>query len=505
VLFGIALAYHLEFDFEAANSAWTEAFERAEPPAPRIEPTRRLETAMVRPREWVPGHGYDVMAWGFGPNFFRGLLRVARGLHIVPDLAKRVSVSADGRKYVFVLHDGLRWSDGEPVTAEDFAFTYHAMLEQKVSSAHLLEEIEARATDRLTLELRLPEPRGHMLYLFAQLPFFPWPRHKAQEYGPDWHLKANLVCNGPFMDAEELDGRAIFPRNPYWPWSSSNVAELTIDLLDPVSSRAAWDEGRFDFLLMPDLFVDEAEDGVFVPAATLGTSYVGFNSHAPFDDVRVRKAFAHALDRGPLTAGTPSPRGLGGFLPPAMPGHSHDLAPAHDVELARGLLAEAGYPDGRGLPEFRLVQADPGFSAKTRRDFEARWADQWRDLGVRLRQAFVPFDDFRREVQKPASIASWGWSSDYPDPDGLLSTFLVSFASVAPDDVRALVARARASHDRDARLELFRQADRALVAEHTWIVPVLYDQFAVLHRTNVEGLWTHALGLAPLDDVVVHR
>jgi hypothetical protein len=87
----------------------------------------------------------------------------------------------------------------------------------------------------------------------------------------------------------------------------------------------------------------------------------------------------------------------------------------------------------------------------------------------------------------------------------LLSTFLVSFASVAPDDVRALVARARASHDRDARLELFRRADRALVAEQTWIVPVLYDQFAVLHRTNVEGLWTHALGMAPLDEVIVRR
>ena len=79
VLFKVALAHHLAFEFEAANAAWAEAFEHPEPPVRRMERTERLETAMVRPRAWVPGHGYDVIAWSFGPNFFRGLLRLARG------------------------------------------------------------------------------------------------------------------------------------------------------------------------------------------------------------------------------------------------------------------------------------------------------------------------------------------------------------------------------------------------------------------------------------------
>ena len=84
VLFKVALAHHLAFDFEAANAAWTDAFAHPEPPVPRRSATQRLETAMVRPRAWVPGHGYDVVAWSFGPNFFRGLLRLARGLHPRP-------------------------------------------------------------------------------------------------------------------------------------------------------------------------------------------------------------------------------------------------------------------------------------------------------------------------------------------------------------------------------------------------------------------------------------
>jgi oligopeptide transport system substrate-binding protein len=422
----------------------------------------------------------------------------------VPDLAEHVSVSPDGRAYTFRLREGLRWSDGERLTAGDFAFTYDAMREQNVASAHLLEGVEARTPDTLTLELRLAEPRAHMLYLFAQLAFFPWPRHKVEELGPEWHLAPNRVCNGPFMDGHKVDGRSVFPQNPLWRWSSTNVAELMIDTLDPVSSRPAWDEGRFDFLLMSDYFVDDVGDGGFVAASTLSTSYVGFNQHAPFDDVRVRKALAHGLDRKPVTRG-PSPVAYGGFLPPAMPGHSHDLAPLHDLDLARRLLAEAGYPDGRGLPELRLVHADAGFSAEMLRDFEQQWAGQWRDLGVRLQQVPARFDDFRTEVEKPGSIANWGWSSDYPDPEGMLSTYLAAQAVVAPDEVSTLVARARASQDRDARLELFREADRMLVAEQTWIVPVIYDAFAVLHRNNVKGFWSNPMGMSSLGDVVVDR
>jgi ABC-type transport system substrate-binding protein len=504
VLFRIALAHHIAFEFEAANGAWAAAFARPEPRVECMERTERLETALVRSGAWVPGHGYDVVSWSFGPNFYRGLLRLAPGLHIVPDLAEHVSVSPDGRAYTFRLREGLRWSDGERLTADDFAFTYNAMREQNVASAHLLEGVEARTVDTLTLELRLAEPRAHMLYLFAQLAFFPWPRHKVEELGPEWHLEPNRVCNGPFMDGHKVDGRSVFPQNPLWPWSSTNVAELTIDTLDPVSSRPAWDEGRFDFLLMSDYFVGDVGDGGFIATSTLSTSYVGFNQHAPFDDVRVRKALAHGLDRKPVTRG-PSPVAYGGFLPPAMPGHSHDLAPVHDLDLARRLLAEAGYPDGRGLPELRLVHADAGFSTEMLRDFEEQWAGQWRDLGVRLQQVPARFEDFRTEVEKPGSIANWGWSSDYPDPEGMLSTYLAAQAVVAPDEVSTLVARARASQDRDARLDLFREADRLLVAEQTWIVPVIYDAFAVLHRNDVKGFWPTPMGMSSLDDVVVDR
>ena len=108
----------------------------------------------------------------------------------------------------------------------------------------------------------------------------------------------------------------------------------------------------------------------------LSTAYLGLPFRPPFDDARVRRALAHALDRASLESSVASPA-TGGFLPPAMPGHSHDAGLRHDPGLARRLLAEAGHPDGRGLPALRLIQPDPGFGDETRRQIEARWGNRY--------------------------------------------------------------------------------------------------------------------------------
>ena len=110
---------------------------------------------MVRLALAAPGHGYHVSNWSFGPYLFRGLFRFEPGGDLVPDLAEHASVSPDGRVYRFHLREGARWSDGRPVTADDFAFTYRAMQEQAVGTVNLLTGVEAEVVDGHTLELRL--------------------------------------------------------------------------------------------------------------------------------------------------------------------------------------------------------------------------------------------------------------------------------------------------------------------------------------------------------------
>src|SRR5262249_36859822 len=139
----------------------------------------------------------------------------------------------------------------------------------------------------------------------------------------------------------------------------------------------------------------------------------------------------------------------GGFLPPAMPGHSHDLAPAYDLERARALLAEAGYPDGRGLPELRLVHVGGGAEIKIGAEREERW-QQWGELGVKLRHEWLSMEEAfapRAWVKEETDLWVWGFNADYPDPDGLLGTLLDWFRGwdVAESDpeLERMVDRAR--------------------------------------------------------------
>ena len=148
-----------------------------------------------------------------------------------------------------LFRSGLRWSDGHELTAADFAFTYRAMREQSVFSGHFLEGVEAEATDPRTLDLRLAEPRAELLYLLAQLAFFPWPRHRVESLGDDWRAPGKLVGNGPFVIAEFGEDSALLATNPLWCGSRGNIEELAIGLRPASEALDEWNAGRHDFLL----------------------------------------------------------------------------------------------------------------------------------------------------------------------------------------------------------------------------------------------------------------
>jgi ABC-type transport system substrate-binding protein len=506
VLFKIAHSHHLAFDFEAANAAWAEAFTRPERPPRRLEPTESIETALLRLVLSAPGHGYQWSSWFFAPNLFRGLVRFDRGLEIVPDRAEYFSVSSDGREYRFRLREGARWSDGRPLTADDFAFTYRMMREQAVGTAHLLAGVKAEAVDASTLVLRFEEPRPYTLYLLAQKPFYPWPRHHVEALGDAWLEPESLVGNGPFALTEVGDDHALLAANPEWDGSRGNIAEVKIDFFGAGADLAEdWREGRFDFLMDAPSRLSSLEDAtqtLALPFPVPGAGYLAFGAGGTLEDERVRRALAHGLDCARLTADTLLLPAKGGLLPPAIPGHSHDLALAFDLDRARALLAEAGYPDGRGLPELQLLHVDLGFSEAYRRERETRWS-QWGDLGVRLRQEWLVWADsgnFGRLAE--ADLFEWAWDADYPDPDGMLGALLDVQPVTRDAETERLVARARSLRARDERIALYREADRRLVADQVRIVPVDYSFRHVFHRPWLEGCWASPVAVSPLNDIL---
>jgi ABC-type transport system substrate-binding protein/class 3 adenylate cyclase len=496
-LLRIALTHHLAFDFEHADQAYAEAFARHVPEQASEVLTERLETASRAPDALTPGHTYWSPAWQFIPNLFRGLVDIDPDLNVVPALAESFRVSADGLSYRFGLRADARWSDGVPITAQDFAYTWTRMRhDEDVLTAHLLEPIEeAIAHDERTLEVRLREPRSYFLYLLAMPPAFCWPRHRCEELGDDWRAPANLVTSGPFTLAEYDGEHALLRANPNWPLARGNVREVHYTFKGADETIEAWTSGCLD-LAVSWIKAPENVEAESVPM--LDTGVVAFRADAPpFDDARVRKAFSHAIDRERVVAESRiigAPAVHGGLLPPSMPAHSHRAGLPYDLELARRLLAEAGYPGGRDLPELTLVARfeDSGLAA----------ARQWAELGARVRVEPLP-----RGASKAAEahFAFDGWEADYPDPDGFFREIFEGTAVPLHRDaeVESLLAQARSLADRQARIRLFNEVERLWITEQAALLPIVYLRRTVLRRPWVDGFWASPFSTSPLDQVVV--
>jgi peptide/nickel transport system substrate-binding protein/oligopeptide transport system substrate-binding protein len=230
---------------------------------------------------------------------------------------------------------------------------------------------------------------------------------------------------------------------------------------------------------------------------------------APFDDRLVRRAFAHALDRarfleeGKLVGQAATE---GGFLPPAMPGHTHRIGLEYDPGRARELLATAGYADAGWLPE--IVLAAPSWWPAMQENL----AEQWREtLGARIRTVTLdPPGSDPRLTDPPATCWVHGWTADYPDPAGFLvpaltATSVHTAALLRPADVLELLELFLRSRDRDERLRLVEEIERALLSEHVALVPLCYSEQVTVRRPWVTGFWTSPLWPGHVTDIEIRR
>ena len=513
-LLKIALAHHLAFDYPAANAAFGEAFDLPVPDVAQAQPTERL--AYLTGIPWsseplAPGLTHSDMTIQVVHNLFRGLVAIGADFEIEPAVAERFAVSDDGRSYRFTLRPDARWSDGVAVTAGDFAFAL-AQAGEEVKSASSLDR--ATAIDERTLELRLHEPRNHFLYMLAQPGLFAWPQHVCERDGSDWHRAVPLVGNGPFVLTERLSpwdghvpGRLTLEAAPTWNGTRGNVAEVTIALEQFAAGAARWRNGEYD--LMYDAFagnarMDATDAAVVERHPGGGTSYVGFDANRePLDDPRIRRALAHAIDRRGSTDASEGgiAAAAGGLLPPAMPGHSHRVAPAYDLEAARALLRDAGHPDGRGL-----AAIDFAYFADAERTV-APIADQLEAVGIRVRH--LPADSYAEleaTIQGGAHAYQWFCGTYFPDPgSGFLEPLLLWGTWLYRDErLDALLARATGARDQDERLRACREFERIWIGEQAAVVPLAYADRSLWRRPWVTGMWAHAIARSTFAEAVVN-
>jgi oligopeptide transport system substrate-binding protein len=517
VLFKLALALHTALRFQEANEAYQQAFALWEQPAAAAATATLRMSMRALPTQVDPPRSYLLPDIQLQMAVFDRLVERWPEATIVPALAERWEISDDGLCYRFRLRDGLTWSDGRPLTAHDVVYGVRRNLDRDqpgVSVAMLfalenaqdyfhgrsddLDAVGVRALDERTVEFRLVVPAPYFLSMVNRPDAGPQPRHAIEAHGDAWTEPSRMVASGAFALADVSTDRVVLEWRPESRARPGNVrrVELSSPPLDVASERYASDELDIVWglaaLEIAERHLATKGDLRLEPAA--GLYYLVLDHRDPaIARVELRRALAHAVDRMELQTALPKNTlpATGGMVPPALQGHTPDIAPAYDPELARQLLAASGFageirlavPEGR--PELPAVRALAGAWERT--------------LGLRVVQV---------DEGTEAQVFLAGWFPGYPDPEYYLRLLLHSeakdnFGRFRHPPYDELVEQARAETDGRRRLELFHAADRMAVAEQVAAIPLAYFRSAFLVKPWVHGWWEYGKSWSSFADLVV--
>jgi ABC-type oligopeptide transport system substrate-binding subunit len=536
-LMKLGLVYHLVYDFPRSRQAYQNGFNLwqlvAEHPQLAVDmppASRPFRAPSGSPRSLDPARGADLESGDFIFQLFEGLAELTPDGNLVPAVARSWDVLEGGKRYVFSLRQDATWSDGKQLTAHDFVFGWRRILHPAIASpnASLLYDVRGArqfhggentdpdslgvsAPDDWTLVVELDEPVGYFIHLMAQYAAFPAPAHAIQAYGDEWTAVDQLVCNGPFMLAGWQPGVAIkLKRNPqYTGRFPGNLQAAELDLTNDYEGfQDRYQAGELDFAGLGGQYVERMRyryPGEYLTSPIPGLSFIGFNqAHPPLDDVRVRRALVHATNRQALVDllahGYPMPV-AGGFLPPGIPGYSPDTGLGYDPERARDLLAQAGYPGGRGFPELNLYTSVSKDLDSMGELVRRGWQET---LGITLRLQHTDLIENFHTLNL-AGLWSITWVADYPDADNFLRVALGHYQVLQywkNLEFNRLVEEARRCLDPGRRAQMYREADR-LLTEDAVLIPLNYFRRHMLVKPWVKNFRPGMQHLFSLKDIIL--
>jgi oligopeptide transport system substrate-binding protein len=460
-------------------------------------------------------------------QLMRGLTRLGPDLRPVPALAERWDVSPDGHVYTFHLREGVVWTDGVRLTAEQFVYGWRRLLDPETAAeyAYFLfpvrgarefnagklddpERLGVRAIDERTLQVELEVPLIYFPSLTTFMATFPARKDVIERHGDRWTEPENIVTLGPFRLAswDHEYKIELLPNPGYWA-GPPPLERVVAYMVGEGSTRLIlFEQNILDLVRVPPLEIRRfAGHPGYRRLPALRGYYYGFNTEKPpFDDARVRRAFSMGVDREEL------PKVLRGgelpaayWIPPGMPNHNPDIGLEFDPDGARRLLAEAGI-EPEALPPIRIVF---NHNEPTHRLVAENIQEQWRrHLGVSVELDSREWKVFLKElVVDPPPVYRLGWGADFPDPDN----FMNLFASYSDNNhtrwgnprFDRLVAEAARERDPARRQSLYDEAQRILCEEDVPIVPLFVSTINLLVADRVTGFEPNPMDLLFLDEV----
>ena len=438
-------------------------------------------------------------------EIFSGLVNFDRDLNLIPDLAERWEISGDGRVYTFYLRENARFHDGKPVRAQDFKWSFERACDPKTGSftadTYLgdvigcrdklrgeTEEVDGiQVVDDTTIEITIDRPRS---YLLSKLTFpvsYVLDRKNVERRGATWTDDPNGT--GPFeLDEMRHGERVVLVRNEdYYREPKPQLERVEFTLMGG-SAMVMYEEGDLDVTAVSLNDIDRVSDPTnplsedLHKVDSLGVFYVGLNtSQPPFDDVKVRQAFNHALDRERIVNVVyKKTRPVAwGIVPPSMPHYENpDLKPLeYDPEQALDRIAASKYGDVTELPDITFNVLGAGGSVG--RIVEAIVASYEENLGVQIEVQQTDWATFLSDLNRPDNPNQmWGgeagWIADYPDPHNFLDVLFrcdsfQNHTRYCNPDVDELLDQAAAEDDPAAREKLYRQVEQIVIDEAPWV------------------------------------
>ena len=442
-----------------------------------------------------------------------------------PGVAERWEISEDELTYRFYLRDNARWSNGDPVTAEDFYWTFWRYLNPEMGNewSYMLlpvvnaeeflsgeitdfSEVGFRVIDPLTFEIELKNPTPYFIQLLAHTSSSPIHRKTVEQQGSvtsrysGWTRPENIVTNGPFKLKEwNISQPLVVEKNPFY-WDKEKVAlnEIYFHPTENTSTeerlfRAGQLHSTAAIPLDKVAVYREKNPDVLRVQDYIGTYYYQVNTtREPFDDVRVRRALAMTIDRDALIKtvlqGANSPSY--GMTPPGTLGYQPPKVFDFDPEAARVLLAEAGFPDGEGFPPFEVLYNTSEGHRKIAVAIQQMWKVHLNiDVTITNQEWKVYLDS--RDT-KNYDVARAGWIGDYVDPLtflGLgLSTNGNNGTGFADEHYDYLIKEyIPAADSKEERLARFFEAEKYLM-EAMPFIPIYTYQTKYLIDAGVGGV-----------------
>ncbi|QDX93198.1 peptide ABC transporter substrate-binding protein [Brevibacillus laterosporus] len=470
-----------------------------------------------------PGLAQDAISMAVARSAFDGLIRLGEDGKLHESVAESYAISDDLKTYTFKLRNST-WSNGDAVTAKDFEYAWKRVLDPKTGSEYAyqlyyikngqkanaktvpLDQVGVRALDDKTLEVQLENPTPFFLELLSSVTYYPV-NQKVVESNEKWANDAStLVGNGPYIMKEwQHKSKITFEKNPtYWDKENVKLEKLEFNMIeDSTTELSMYDNNELDWSGSP--LGDIPSDAIGTlkdklhTQATAGTYWYVFNTKkAPFNNKKIRQAFAYAMNRQELIDNIVQTGGTAalGILPPSMSLNPSGYFKENNVEKAKKLLAEGLKEEKLSkLPEVELLYNTDELHAKLAQAIQ----DQWRktlNVEVKLKNMELKVV---REAMKEGSfqIARASWIGDFNDPINFLEVFKAEGGSNksgwSNSTYTEILSQSSAEGNQEKRKELLKQADTMIMDEMP-VTPIYYYTYKWLQKDDVKGVVIDALG-----------